>query len=304
MAQTQESKIKSVTDMKQVIDYQEIKSNIKRGLFFGEKGKFNAGGDKAQCHICGEFYKSVASHSRQTHGINADEYRELFSLNISQGLVSKTLARRQSEITTSLQNRGILNRFNGPNKEGIAASKKTRGRPQRKESVLHNKESHPTTYVSKICTVCGKSFLVPLRYWKRRFTCSLACRRQSNVRRGEIQGGKMARRFWDEIFPSWPEEKQLEYRKMRADNAAKVPVEATCFVCGKKWFVPPSKIRYKNGVALPVTCSNECWRISKSIQQKGKKENITPEQHRKRSESAKKRWAERKSSLITEGKQR
>lgn len=48
----------------------------------------DADGERVQCHICGEFYGSLARHVRWTHGIDGDAYRERYGLTRKQSLDS------------------------------------------------------------------------------------------------------------------------------------------------------------------------------------------------------------------------
>lgn len=45
-------------------------------------------GSRVQCHICGEFYASLARHSLRTHGVPGDTYRERFGLTRKHSLDS------------------------------------------------------------------------------------------------------------------------------------------------------------------------------------------------------------------------
>ena len=76
-------------------DLEAIKQAIDRGHIYGELGVFNDAGDLAQCHICGRWFVSVAAHSWQSHGVLADQYRELFGLNYNQGLESDRERKRK-----------------------------------------------------------------------------------------------------------------------------------------------------------------------------------------------------------------
>lgn len=52
-----------------------------------------------QCHVCGQFVRrSLGQHSRRSHGITADEYREEFELNRQQGLSSEAAFANYSAI--------------------------------------------------------------------------------------------------------------------------------------------------------------------------------------------------------------
>lgn len=72
--------------------------------------------DKIQCHICGEWFKSVGSHSARKHKINSYEYRKTFSLPLCFPLCSRKLSGRKSEI--------ILERMANGYKPGFKNRKK------------------------------------------------------------------------------------------------------------------------------------------------------------------------------------
>ena len=55
-------------------------------------GELRYDGDKIQCHLCGQWYFSLASHIFQTHHWSMDEYREEFSLNRRQPLIVPSLS--------------------------------------------------------------------------------------------------------------------------------------------------------------------------------------------------------------------
>lgn len=50
--------------------------------------------DKVQCHVCGRWYRFLATHVRRAHQVSADEYREAFELAAGHGLVSPGFAAR------------------------------------------------------------------------------------------------------------------------------------------------------------------------------------------------------------------
>lgn len=54
--------------------------------FFGELGKRRYDDEKMQCHICGDFFVSVATHSYRGHSVTAAEYRKRFGLS-GRGLI-------------------------------------------------------------------------------------------------------------------------------------------------------------------------------------------------------------------------
>ena len=51
-------------------------------------------GDRIVCLQCGKMYKSVGQHVAKTHGMTCDEYRELYGIPYTYGLVSSDTAER------------------------------------------------------------------------------------------------------------------------------------------------------------------------------------------------------------------
>jgi hypothetical protein len=50
------------------------------GPIVGEPGVLRTDGDRAECHICGGWYKLLGGHVFQAHGLYAHTYRRLFGL--------------------------------------------------------------------------------------------------------------------------------------------------------------------------------------------------------------------------------
>jgi hypothetical protein len=76
------------------------------GRVHGEIGRLRLVGNKIQCHCCGRFYRSLASHVVQTHGFSADEYRAAFGLNKSRALWEPGMSERQRANVLELEARG------------------------------------------------------------------------------------------------------------------------------------------------------------------------------------------------------
>lgn len=53
--------------------------------------------DLVQCHVCGEFRKSIGTHVRQAHKTNLDEYRDRYGLPLRGGLSAKSVTQKQSD---------------------------------------------------------------------------------------------------------------------------------------------------------------------------------------------------------------
>ena len=70
------------------------------GPIHGELGVLAVEGDRVQCHVCGEWYKSLGHHTVLAHRVSADEYRAIFGLRLSTGLIGPALQeqRRQQSV--------------------------------------------------------------------------------------------------------------------------------------------------------------------------------------------------------------
>ncbi len=64
---------------------------------FGELGVLIDDGEKVQCHICGQYFRALGSHIRNSHGIRAAEYKETFGLNRGQSIISEKTRERIRE---------------------------------------------------------------------------------------------------------------------------------------------------------------------------------------------------------------
>jgi DNA-binding transcriptional regulator YiaG len=67
------------------------------GPIYGQRGILAHDGERAQCHICGDYFGNLGGHITQVHGIPPEEYKELFGLNATTGLIGPALkeVRRQ-----------------------------------------------------------------------------------------------------------------------------------------------------------------------------------------------------------------
>lgn len=104
---------------------------------FGEFGRLEHRGDLLVCHICGREYRSLGLHAFQAHGIPAREYKEVFGLVLSRGLVGRAThtvlaenARRASH-TAAFIDRGP------PDRE---AALRGSHRPRSRQFALENSE--------------------------------------------------------------------------------------------------------------------------------------------------------------------
>lgn len=270
----------TMTDPLSIEDILEIKRS---GHIFGECGVFLDKGDKAQCHICGGWYVSVASHAWQSHGILADEYRSLFELNYSQGLTSDNLRMRQVERGKREYNDGIASKYITPRPFTEASRNKTRGRKQRLQSVKANIETHPASYIEITCIICGNKFIRTLT--GKRLTCSQACRKQRRRDVTKLQSGKMSQSFWQGDID------KIKERNAKLSITRRLMFPRTikyCVICGKAYDVIPSHSNKR------TTCSKrECMLQRRSDVAKGRKHSA--ESRIKMSIAKKKYWDKRKS---------
>jgi AP2 domain len=58
------------------------------GPIFGTLGVLASDGVRVQCHICGNWYLTVARHAVTAHDVTAREYKALFGFPLKKGLVS------------------------------------------------------------------------------------------------------------------------------------------------------------------------------------------------------------------------
>lgn len=75
------------------------------GVMYGELGVFADDGDKAECHCCGRWYRHLGNHVARTHGLTADEYRSIFGLRQSTGLIGPALLEKRREAGALLYER-------------------------------------------------------------------------------------------------------------------------------------------------------------------------------------------------------
>ncbi len=102
---------------------------------YGSLGVLNTRPDGLQCHICGEWWTSLAAHTQRTHGLSADEYRATFGLMKKTKLVAPVVREAQSKRATE-----HLRRIGGPHRETV----KTLSTDERRQRALkaERREEH------------------------------------------------------------------------------------------------------------------------------------------------------------------
>ncbi|MFW2338438.1 MAG: MucR family transcriptional regulator, partial [Acidimicrobiia bacterium] len=72
------------------------------GPYFGQFGVLADDGDQVQCHVCGEMFAHLGSHTNHSHGLTADEYRRAFGLMQSTKLIGPTFRAKRRQITADV----------------------------------------------------------------------------------------------------------------------------------------------------------------------------------------------------------
>ena len=67
------------------------------GPIYGHLGVLADDGVRAECHACGRFFDHLGAHVVQAHALTAAEYKAIFGLNNSTGLVGPRLSQVQAE---------------------------------------------------------------------------------------------------------------------------------------------------------------------------------------------------------------
>ena len=218
------------------IDLEQARSLIKQGRIFGSLGKIERDGDRIQCHLCGGWYILSAAHIWQSHGIQADDYRELFGLNRSQGLTGTAEHRRRSVRGTILYNEKAHEYIVPiPFNHNKSAQEIVKGRPQRVQSYQNMCDTHPAHYITTTCIICGVTIRSPLG--KKRVTCSPEHLLEAKRRR--MIGNTQFSEFWDNASE---EQKSLRGDRIsRSQRRLHPRITKTCVVCGAAYAVIPSR---------------------------------------------------------------
>jgi len=82
-----------------LINYKEPLRKVTDG--YGYMGTISStpDGEKIQCHVCGELFKSVQSHTQQSHKLSDRDYKIKFGLSFTTALISEKERERRSNKT-------------------------------------------------------------------------------------------------------------------------------------------------------------------------------------------------------------
>lgn len=175
-------------------------------------------GDHVRCHVCGEWFVSLAHHVIRSHDITTAEYREQFGLNKRQGLMAPRELERRRRIhsdhlaqyhhLTPMRDPGFPRDGNkGPRRAQQALSlARVQGTPEYRAKMA-SAASYPRPYMAernrrmaaikrgqpkgpyvageeRACIICGTTFRIKPSHPKT--CCSPQCRRER--RRQAITG--------------------------------------------------------------------------------------------------------------------
>jgi ROS/MUCR transcriptional regulator protein len=72
------------------------------GPVYGDRGVLIRDDESVECHACGKSYKSLQTHARNTHGLDAREYKSIFGLMESTPLVCERISRGMRSVAQQL----------------------------------------------------------------------------------------------------------------------------------------------------------------------------------------------------------
>jgi uncharacterized protein YbaR (Trm112 family) len=163
---------------------------------YGEMGRLAVSDDeeRLQCHICGQWYRSLAAHVLQTHQYTVAEYREEFGLNRNTPLVGRSLIER-SRAVAYRANFPVLGPahlqpgFHGslPRRAEVRRHISETLKGRRPDAMLEGQRRALAERVEMTCQQCGVTFEVARSRVMLRKFCD-ACRRMrknSPSRRGQ-----------------------------------------------------------------------------------------------------------------------
>lgn len=145
---------------------------------------------KIQCKICKKYYRQLGSHIYQTHEMTAQDYKVLYGLDVSKGLLTddlKELKARKAKENNTYKNleKGAKYRFAKKHKINYVRSSETMERLKKHFARVRVASGKPAT-VEKILihcanTDCKKDKLIYPRYYKQNNNyCSILCRNIAN----------------------------------------------------------------------------------------------------------------------------
>jgi hypothetical protein len=211
--------------------------------FFGQIGRLADDGERAQCHLCGDFFGNLGGHVRQVHGVSPHAYKERFGLKAKTGLIGPSLKRQRRRQALARRETAAFARFQEAGRRAQAAipasvrREQSRGRTVRAELRLD-----PAMRAARLANLDRANAVLRRRVeqglhqprgWNRQE--AIAASRRGHARLRELR-----------TDPTW-----------RADFARRVSaarggrMRLRCVVCGGEYVDPHSHRHHR-------TCSAEC----------------------------------------------
>lgn len=162
--------------------------------YYGSLGVRSGDGNNIECHICGRWLRSVASHSWAAHDVTVAEYRSAFGLT-GRGLIGEDLRSKLSARSRlRAQGRPFVPLAPATKEQRQAALAPLEARIRLRAAIKNNVRlitaQHSPVTVDKIratkqeksrayeehriCAICGNGYVV--QRWQRQVTCSPECR--------------------------------------------------------------------------------------------------------------------------------
>ena len=174
----------------------EVFDRKRRRGVHGERGVLASDGEKVQCHLCGEWFVSLALHVRQIHDLTADEYREEFGLMRGTPLMGDGMREQRRRKLEAQVESGNLRRnpdaiANATTEQRREWSTRPKALEERKTPQFAEKQRKAAREIGKIkreqaerlekaCPICGTTFTILACVDKQ--TCSKPCGEENRRR--------------------------------------------------------------------------------------------------------------------------
>jgi hypothetical protein len=216
------------------------------GPLFGELGVLAADEDgRVQCHVCGKHYAALGRHVVLSHELTPDDYRALFGLRATHGLVGPLYRSVLSRLAK--HNPGLTTQWRVQRESGYAALREARraqpsGQPWRLEAKTDPKNR--ATF-RELAGRAGRRIheLHRAGEWSPPgFPDARASSRKGVERLRELRAD--------------PAYRAAIGRKISQSMGGRPRAQMTCVVCGTSFEIEASRVRKGRG----KTCGVDCWR--------------------------------------------
>lgn len=236
---------------------------------YGRRGELESDGERVQCHVCGTYWLSLASHAFFSHDLMADEYRAIFELNRTTGLVGPRLRERRVELgrqRARLQPEADIRRLDAVRPTPEQFSAYFTGRKTRLETRLRPRDPDLKRRAYERLSARLKELLADPE-WEAAYRSKLAAARQRQVRPRKTitcancgktlhvppsKKTKFCGRPCSVALRQRRAAERLAASKLAAAQraAARAPLTRTCPICGRSFLTTPARDQ--------KTCSRPC----------------------------------------------